>query len=198
MKAVGLTGVFHQLRGHALELQPGIELPALLRVHPLVLQAVDHQGGSSGVVQVRQGRALPVQLGLIVPVGVPMDQGHFVGDVGGPGERYPVGQPRGDDRRLEALAVAGGGPGGVRFEGLRSDDIFTLIPDVLLRPAELGLDGGFTSIAFALLVVCESIVLAVLLAFVTYRLGGLIASVVAGPAPLFTFPAARSSGDRNA
>jgi hypothetical protein len=69
---------------------------------------------------------------------------------------------------------------------LRSDDIFTLIPDIFIKPAELGLHGGVATIIFALLVVVISIVLAVLLAFVTYALGDLVARALVGPAPEFS------------
>ena len=91
-----------------------------------------------------------------------------------------------------ALTTLGGGGHPPRFEGLRSDDIFTLIPDVLLRPAELGLEGGFFSTVFAMLVVFESMILSVVLVFVTYRLGDLVARVLVGPAPVFTAPASRT------
>ena len=54
------------------------------------------------------------------------------------------------------------------------------------RRAELGLHGGVATIIFALLVVVISIVLAVLLAFVTYALGDLVARALVGPAPEFS------------
>lgn len=70
-----------------------------------------------------------------------------------------------------------------RFEGLRSDDIFTLVPEMISKPAELGLDTSAPSMIFAFLVVLTSILLSILLAFVTYNLGDLIARPIAGPAP---------------
>ena len=62
------------------------------------------------------------------------------------------------------------------------------MPDVFLNPAELGLGSSVTTIVFALLVVLLSLVLAILLAFVTYALGDLVARPLAGPAPVFTLP----------
>ena len=54
---------------------------------------------------------------------------------------------------------------GVRFEGLRSDDIFTLFPDIVMQPQKLGLDPGFATILFALLVALIGVALSILLAF---------------------------------
>ena len=75
-----------------------------------------------------------------------------------------------------------------RFSGLRSDDIFTLVPDIITQPAELGLGAGVGTIAFGLLVTLISLLIAVWLAFATYRLGDLIARVLVGPAPVFRMP----------
>jgi len=91
--------------------------------------------------------------------------------------------------RVLTLATGGGNP--PRFEGLRSDDIFTLVPDILLNPAKLGLDPRFSTTLFALLVFLLGMTLSVLLAFATYQLGDLVARLTIGSATPFTLPKPR-------
>ena len=88
--------------------------------------------------------------------------------------------------------LTGDGSSPVRFAGLRSDDIFTLIPDVILRPASLDIGDAWSGRLFALLVVVVCIMLSVVLAFVTYRLGDLVARVFVGKAPVFKLPQQRA------
>jgi hypothetical protein len=65
-----------------------------------------------------------------------------------------------------------GGAGAPAYAGLRSDDLFALVGDLLERPAELGLaSGGETAIAAGLIAL--SLAVGVLLAFLTYALGGI-------------------------
>lgn len=107
-----------------------------------------------------------------------------------PGDYYEMGSTI-STRALTLLHGGGTHPVGwcspPRFEGLRSDDIFKLIPDILLEPAALGLGGGVGTILFALLLVFLSLIIAILLAFATYALGDLVARPFAGPAPVFPF-----------
>jgi len=91
--------------------------------------------------------------------------------------------------RILTLATGGGNP--PRFEGLRSDDIFTLFPNILLDPQTLGLDPSFTTMLFALGIFTISMTLSVLLAFVTYQAGDLVARLCVGPATPFTPPKSR-------
>lgn len=69
------------------------------------------------------------------------------------------------------------------FEGLRSDDVFALIGDVIARPAERGLGEGET--AMALVVIAIATALGILLAFLTYALGRRLAVRLGwvGPGP---------------
>lgn len=90
-----------------------------------------------------------------------------------------------------ALTFLSGGGNPPRFEGLRSDDIFTLFPDIVLHPSAIGLEESFRSVVFSLFTASAGVVLAVLLAFATYWLGGIIATVVVGPAPEFSMPRAK-------
>jgi len=83
----------------------------------------------------------------------------------------------------------------VRFEGLRSDDIYTLIPNLFTKPAELGLDGSASSIFFACLVVLLGIFLSIILAFATYAAGDVVARVLVAPAAKFSAPQIRSRTD---
>ncbi len=86
-----------------------------------------------------------------------------------------------------------------KYSGLRSDDIFQLVPDVVMKPAELGLREDVATILFALLLVLVSLVIAILLAFATYALGDMIARILVGPAKAFDFSQGRpahTSGKR--
>lgn len=65
------------------------------------------------------------------------------------------------------------------YEGLRSDDVFALIGDVVARPAELVLPGGGEA-GIALSLIGLSLAVGVLLAFLTYALGRWVAWAVVG------------------
>jgi hypothetical protein len=66
------------------------------------------------------------------------------------------------------------------YGGLRSDDVFALIGDVLARPAELGLPGGGET-GLALSLIGVSLAVGVLLAFLTYALGRWVARSIQRP-----------------
>ena len=72
-----------------------------------------------------------------------------------------------------------GGGNVAAYERIRSDDVFALIGDVFARPSELGLSGASeTAVAVGLIFV--SLTLAVLLAFLTYSLGRIVAAALVG------------------
>lgn len=74
-----------------------------------------------------------------------------------------------------ATLVRGGDS--IAFEGLRSDDMFKLIGNLSMQPAELGLhDAAAIGIAVGLVVV--SLVVGMVLALFTYALGDLVARVL--------------------
>lgn len=66
--------------------------------------------------------------------------------------------------------LLGGSADQVAFEGLRSDDVFKLIGTFCARPGELGIKGATGVITGAALILA-SIVVGVVLAFLTYYLG---------------------------
>ncbi len=65
------------------------------------------------------------------------------------------------------------------YEGVRSDDVFTLIGNLALKPAELGLHSA-GDIAIGVFLTILSVPLAILLAFATYRLGTTVARLTIG------------------
>ena len=68
------------------------------------------------------------------------------------------------------------------FEGIRSDDIYLLIQNLFTNPGEkLKLEGA-GQIALGSVLICLSLVVNVLLAFLTYALGGVVAGLLVGPA----------------
>jgi hypothetical protein len=73
---------------------------------------------------------------------------------------------------------------GLAYKSVRSDDVFALIGDVLTKPAESGL-AGENDVAIAFGLIALSLVVAVLLAFGTFFLGGIVAQLggVARPSP---------------
>ncbi len=73
---------------------------------------------------------------------------------------------------------AGRGPDPL-YESLRSDDVFKLIGTLIARPQDLHLSGA-GAIAGAALIVLASICVAILLAFLTYAMGSLVASAFVG------------------
>ena len=87
-----------------------------------------------------------------------------------------------------ALTFISGGGNPPNFEGLRSDDIFTLFPMIVMKPAELGLDPSALTIIFALLIAVVGVIGSILLAFATYWAGDKVATLTVGPAPRFEMP----------
>jgi hypothetical protein len=73
--------------------------------------------------------------------------------------------------------LRGGGP--VTLIGIRSDDLFKLVGQLCLRPAELGLHGPGAIVAAAVLV-GVSLSVGVALALTTYALGDLVAGMAMG------------------
>ena len=77
------------------------------------------------------------------------------------------------------VTIICGGGSTLLFEGIRSDDVFKLCAEIGTKPAQLGLTGG-GMIAIGIALVLVSMVLAVLLAFVTYWLGHLVSRLLVG------------------
>jgi hypothetical protein len=78
-----------------------------------------------------------------------------------------------------AAAWTGGWEGGVAFEGLRSDDVFKLVGQIVADPDVLALE-PYPSRVLALLLTAIGFGVGVLFAFVSYGAGSLWATVVAG------------------
>lgn len=71
-------------------------------------------------------------------------------------------------------------PGGpAAFGGIRSDDVFRLVGDVVSRPGELGLHGA-GEMGAAMVLILASLLVGLLLAMLTYRLGDAVAAAVVG------------------
>lgn len=83
----------------------------------------------------------------------------------------------GSASKADAVSDAAQAPAEPAFNELRSDDVIKLLTEVVARPGELGLE-GVGGIAVGLLIVFVGMVVAVLLAFGTYRLGRLFSGVV--------------------
>ncbi len=83
--------------------------------------------------------------------------------------------------RLLTLVVHGGGHPPM-FEGIRSDDIFKLFEMLVTKPAELGLASAELIVA-AVSLILVSLVVDVLLAFVTYWLGHQFSRLFVAPLP---------------
>lgn len=79
--------------------------------------------------------------------------------------------------KTDMASDAARAPAEPAFKELRSDDVIKLLTEVVARPGERGLE-GVGEIAVALLIVLVGMVVAVLLAFGTYRLGRLFSDVV--------------------
>jgi len=75
-----------------------------------------------------------------------------------------------------ATILSGGGHPPV-FEGIRSDDIFLLLGNLVTKPSALGLSGP-GEIALAVVLIGISFVLDVLLAFATYALGHFVSKLL--------------------
>ena len=88
-----------------------------------------------------------------------------------PGDYYEMGSIL--TTRAAAWLKPGAGPA---YPGLRSDDVFALLGDVLERPSELGLADGETTIALFLIGLAFAIGL--VLAFLTYALGRRVAAAI--------------------
>ncbi len=78
----------------------------------------------------------------------------------------------------------------ILFEGVRSDDVFSLIGNIFTKPKELGLHTT-GSIIIAFILVFVSIDVSIVLAFITYLLGDLVARVTVGPPRVIRFDAPR-------
>ena len=70
------------------------------------------------------------------------------------------------------------GDGSLVYEGLRSDDVFALIGNLFASPSELGLGAGETVVALG--VIALSLAIAILLAFLTYSAGRVVAVALVG------------------
>jgi hypothetical protein len=90
-----------------------------------------------------------------------------------PGDYYEMGSII--TTRVATVLTGGGLVGTPAFEGVRSDDVFSLIENVATKPAELGLIGG-GQVVTAFLLIAIALVVDVILAFFTYFLGGLVAN----------------------
>ena len=102
-----------------------------------------------------------------------------------PGDYYEMGSTI---TTRVATWVTGSAPV-IAFEGIRSDDIFSLMSDLFNDPGEKGIEGA-GSIAIAWLLVAVSLVVDVLLAFLTYFAGGLVGRlIVRSEVPKFVLPA---------
>jgi hypothetical protein len=93
-----------------------------------------------------------------------------------PGDYYEMGSIL--STRVATWLTVGAGAEPV-FAGVRSDDLVALIGDVSANPAALGLGGG-SEIAVAYALIALSLVVAVLLAFATFSLGGIVARASIG------------------
>lgn len=94
-----------------------------------------------------------------------------------PGDYYEMGSIM-TTRALTWLSGAPSQP--PRFVGVRSDDVFTLIGNLITDPQALGFIGA-GPIFFGALLILISIVVAVALAFLTYAAGDLVARASVGP-----------------
>ncbi len=90
-----------------------------------------------------------------------------------PGDYYEMGSII----TTRALTLLRGGGNPPAFAGIRSDDIYLLIEKLILRPAEIGLEGVGT-VAAGVILIFVALALDVLLAFATYGLGTKVANVI--------------------
>ncbi len=103
-----------------------------------------------------------------------------------PGDYYEMGSIM-TTRALTFLTGAPSQP--PRFVGVRSDDVFTLIGNLITDPAALGLNGA-GPILFGALLIVVSIAVSVALAFLTYAAGDLVARATVGPGRAWTMKTA--------
>jgi hypothetical protein len=113
------------------------------------------------------GRSRPLLLGAGVVVGL----APFYSV---PGDYYEMGSIL--TTRIATWLAAG--DGSLAYEGLRSDDVVALIGNVFANPAELGLGTGETAVALGLISI--SLGIGILLAFLTYSLGRVVAAALLG------------------
>lgn len=99
-----------------------------------------------------------------------------------PGDYYEMGSIM-TTRTLTLLAGAPSQP--PRFSGLRSDDVFTLIGNLITDPAALGLNSA-GAIVFGALLIVVCIAVSVVLAFLTYAAGDIVARATVGPGRVWT------------
>lgn len=95
-----------------------------------------------------------------------------------PGDYYEMGSIM----VTRAVTWISGGGNPPAFEGIRSDDIYKLIGDLVTQPSELGLSGA-GRIAAGTLLILLALAVDVLLAFLTYFLGARFGRALVGPPP---------------
>lgn len=76
-EGVGLARVEHQLRGHAVRLEPAVELVGLRRRHDLIPFAVQDQRGRAHLCYILHRRAVPVGRGIAVGQVVEVEAVHI-------------------------------------------------------------------------------------------------------------------------
>ncbi|MCH8149947.1 MAG: hypothetical protein IH987_18535 [Planctomycetes bacterium] len=104
-----------------------------------------------------------------------------------PGDYYEMGSIM---TTRVATWVTGSAPA-IAFEGIRSDDIFSLMSDLFNDPGAKGIEGA-GAIAIAWILVVVALAVDVLLAFLTYFVGGLLGRlIVRSEIPKFVMPARR-------
>jgi len=78
----------------------------------------------------------------------------------------------------------------IQYECVRSDDVFSLISNIFTKPKELGLPTAGSMIV-AIVLVLVSIDVSIVLAFITYFLGDLVARATIGPPRIIQLDAPR-------
>ena len=96
-----------------------------------------------------------------------------------PGDYYEMGSII--TTRAATLITGGSLIGSAAFEGVRSDDVFKLFTELIKQPDKLGLAGG-GQIAVGAMLIAISLAVDVFLVFLTFFLGGLVATPLVGKA----------------
>lgn len=88
--------------------------------------------------------------------------------------------------RTMTVMAGGNWVGPASYQGIRSDDVFTLLENLITQPGELGLVGaGAVAVGSTLVVIC--VALSVVLAFATYWAGAVVARVFVGKSRRISF-----------